>query len=268
VARLDELWVVSSFVADAFRTVTDASITTIPNVVPKLDGSTPDRARFGLPDDGLIVLFSFSASSSDARKNPWGVIEAFRRAFDERERGRIAHLVIKATNLADQPEMAEHLARAIDRVNGTLIDGDLSRADMDTLLATCDIYVSLHRSEGFGFGMAEAMSLGKPVIATGYGGNTDFMPAGAAAVVGYTTREITDHDHRFDSTFAQWYRPGRIWAEPNVDQAARWVRRLADDAQLRARMGARASAAIEATCSPRAVGDAMLRRLAEIGPMT
>lgn len=262
--RLDELWVVSSFVADAFRTVTEAPITVIPNVVPDLSGAEPDRARFNLPADGPLVLFSFSASSSDGRKNPWGVIDAFRRAFTPAERGRRAHLVIKAVDLADHPEMAAHLAEAVAGVNGTLIGEDLSRVDMNSLLATCDVYISLHRSEGFGLGMAEAMSLGKPVVATAYGGNTDFMPPGAAALIGYSMREVHDRDHRFGAQFSQWYRPGQIWAEPNVDQAARWLRRLADDQRLRQRMGRRAATAISETCSAEAVGAAMARRLAQI----
>lgn len=261
--RLDELWVVSSFVADAFRTVTDAPITVVPNVVPELDAA-PDRARFGLPADAVIAMFSFSASSSDARKNPWGVIEAFRRAFPAEERGERAHLVIKANDLADHPEMAAHLADAVASVRGTLISDELSRTDMNALLASCDVYVSLHRSEGFGLGMAEAMSLGKAVIATGYGGNIDFMPPGSAALVGYTMREISTGDHRFGAHFSQWYRPGQLWAEPNVEQAARWLRQLATDGALRARMGARAAEAIRATCSEQAVCATMVRRLEQI----
>ncbi|MGQ0839913.1 glycosyltransferase [Actinokineospora sp.] len=262
--RLDELWVVSSFVADAFRTATDIPITVIPNVVTQFDGVEADRARFALPDDQLVVLFSFSASSSDARKNPWGVIEAFRRAFRADERGRSAHMVIKVIDLHEFPELSVHLAEAVADVNGTLITADLTREEMDSLLASCDIYLSLHRSEGFGMGMAEAMALGKPVIATGYGGNVDFMPPGAAAVVGYDIRGITASDHRFGAKFAGWYRPGQLWAEPNVDQAARWLRRLADDPALRRAMGARGAEAVRATCSAEAVGAAMVRRLTEL----
>ncbi|MGH3470010.1 MAG: glycosyltransferase family 4 protein, partial [Thermocrispum sp.] len=263
--RLNELWVVSSFVADAFRTVTDIPITVVPNVVPRIRARA-DRTRLGLPDDALIVLFSFSAASSDARKNPWGAIEAFRRAFPAAERGRSAHLVIKAVDLADHPEMSQHLAEKVAAVDGLLISQDLAREDMDRLLASCDIYLSLHRSEGFGFGIAEAMSLGKPVIATGHGGNLDFMPPGAGATVGYTIREITDADHRFGPQFAQWYRPGQLWAEPDVNQAARWLRRMADDAGLRRTMGSRGAAAVRRLCSAEAVGATMLRRLAKIDP--
>lgn len=263
--RMDELWVLSSFVADAFRTATDMPITVIPSVVPQRPGIQGDRAKFGLPDDGLVVLFNFSASSSDARKNPWAVIEAFQQAFRPSERGTDAHLVIKAVDLHRFPELSAQLAQSVASVNGTLIGRDLTRADMDCLLATCDVYVSLHRSEGFGLGMAEAMAMGKPVIATGYGGNIDFMPPGSAAVVGYDIRPINDRDHRFGAEFGDWYRPGQLWAEPDVEQAARWLRRFAESETLRRTMGTRGAEAVKEVCSPKAVGAAMVKRLNEIG---
>ncbi|HEV8555700.1 MAG TPA: glycosyltransferase [Actinophytocola sp.] len=265
--RIDELWVVSSFVAEAFRTVTAKPIHVIPNVVTQFGRVRPDRAQFGLPEDALVVLFSFSASSSDARKNPWGVVEAFRRAFPASERGSRAHLVIKATDLDAFPELRGDLAAAIDEVNGTLINTDLTRAQMDSLIASCDIYASLHRSEGFGMGMAEAMALGKAVVATGYGGNTDFMPPGSAAMVGYDIRPITERDHRYAEYFGHWYRVGHLWAEPRVDQAARWLRRLAASDELRKSIGAKAIEAVRSTCSSAAVGAVMRRRLTQIDPV-
>jgi glycosyltransferase involved in cell wall biosynthesis len=210
------------------------------------------------------VLFTFSASSSDARKNPWAVIEAFRRAFQPDEQGTTAHLVIKANDLDRFPELATHLVQAIASVNGTLLSRQMSRADMDCLLATCDIYASLHRSEGFGLGMAEAMAMGKPVIATGYGGNVDFMPPGSAALVGYDIRPITHQDHRFGAEFGDWYTAGQLWAEPNVDQAARWLRWLAGSEKRRRAMGIRAAEAVRTSCSSEAVGATMARRLAEL----
>ncbi|WP_235921350.1 glycosyltransferase family 4 protein [Lentzea tibetensis] len=261
--RVDELWVVSSYVAEAFRTATSVPITVVPNVVTEIS-STPDRARFGLSEDAFVVLFTFSASSSDARKNPWGVIEAFKRAFAPHERGTTAQLVIKVVDLDIFPLMAAALQDAVASVNGILITGDLTRAEMDSLLASCDVYASLHRSEGFGMGMAEAMSIGKPVVATGYSGNTDFMPPGSAAMVGYTIRPITMADHRYDERFADWYRPGLLWAEPNVAQAAGWLRRLADSPALRARMGEAARQAIWERCSYEAVGKLIKSRVAEI----
>ncbi|CCH27399.1 Glycosyltransferase, family 4 [Saccharothrix espanaensis DSM 44229] len=261
--RLDELWVLSSFIADTFRTVTDIPIMVVPTVIPEVS-TAPDRARFGLAEDAFVVLFTFSASSSDARKNPWGVIDAFRRAFSADERGTTAQLVIKAVDLDIFPLMAAALSDAVASVGGTLIAENLSRAEMDSLLASCDVYASLHRSEGFGMGMAEAMLLGKPVVATGYGGNTDFMPPGAAATVGYDIRRITAKDHRYDDRFADWYRPGQLWAEPDVAQAGQWLRRLADSPALRARMGARAQQAIRAHSGAEAVGALMRDRIRTI----
>ncbi|MFF1611032.1 glycosyltransferase [Amycolatopsis sp. NPDC058278] len=262
---IDELWVVSSFVADAFRTITDKPITVVPNVVPLAPDAAGDRARFGLPEDGLIVLFTFSASSSDARKNPWAVIEAFRRAFPAGDRGTRAHLVLKANNLELFPKLDASLSEAVAGVGGTLLRREMSRADMDTLLATCDVYASLHRSEGFGLGMAEAMAMGKAVVATGFGGNTDFMPPGSAAVVGYDVRPIAAGDHRYGGAgFGDWYPVGQLWAEPDIDQAARWLRTLAGSPRLRAEMGRRAVRAIEAWSGPEAVGRIVTARLAQL----
>lgn len=261
---IDELWVLSSFVSDSFRTVTDIPIVVVPSVVPHAPGLAPDRARFDLPEDGLIVLFTFSASSSDARKNPWAVVEAFRRAFPPEDRGTKAHLVLKVNNLERFPELDAALSAAVASVDGTLLRREMSREDMDTLLATCDVYTSLHRSEGFGMGMAEAMAMGKAVVATGFGGNIDFMPPGSAAVVGYDVRPISKHDHRYGAEFGDWYTVGQLWAEPDIDQAARWLRRLADSPRLRAEMGARAIRAIQDWSSPEAVGRIMTERLAQL----
>lgn len=261
---IDELWVVSSFVADAFRTMTDKPITVVPNVVPQAPDVAGDRARFGLPQDGVVVLFTFSASSSHARKNPWAVIEAFRRAFPPGEGATKAHLVLKANNLELFPELDASLSEAVAAAGGTLIRQEMSRADMDTLLATCDVYASLHRSEGFGLGMAEAMAMGKAVVATGFGGNVDFMPPGAAAVIGYDVRPISAADHRFGAGFGDWYSVGQLWAEPDIDQAARWLRTLADSPRLRSEMGRRAIRAIRAWSGPEAVGRIVTTRLAQL----
>jgi glycosyltransferase involved in cell wall biosynthesis len=261
---IDELWLISQFVSDAFRTVTDIPITVVPNVVPQAPDVAGNREMFGIPEDGLVVLFTFSASSSDARKNPWAVIEAFRRAFPADERGTKAHLVLKANDLPRFPELDTALSAAVASVGGTLLRREMSRADMDTLLATCDVYASLHRSEGFGLGMAEAMAMGKPVVATGFGGNVDFMPPGAAAVVGFEARPIGPNDHRFGGGFGDWYTVGQLWADADVDQAARWLRKLADSPRLRAEMGAKAAEAIREFCSPAAVAKVINRRLAEL----
>jgi glycosyltransferase involved in cell wall biosynthesis len=145
-----------------------------------------------------------------------------------------------------------------------LISDNLTRPQMDALLNSCDVYLSLHRSEGFGLGMAEAMSLGKAVVATAFGGNTSFMTSEVACLVGYRMRPIVEDDHLTQPVYKRVYRPGRWWAEPDVDQAASWLRLLADDVGFRRELGRRAADHIAQVASPLAVGEAMAARLREL----
>lgn len=263
-SRINELWVVSSYVAQAFRTITEIPIRVLPNIVEPPPETIEDRASFGLPHDRLLVLFTFSASSSDARKNPWAVIDCFIRAFGTDPGQNDAHLVMKVNDLHRFPDLANELSSAMSKVGGTLITDELRRSDMDSLLQSCDIYLSLHRSEGFGLGMAEAMSFGKPVIATAYGGNLDFMPHGSAIPVGYDIRKIEEADHRLGPEFLTWYETGQLWAEPNVEQASRWLRWLANSDERRSVIGKRGAETIRTYCDSERVGLAMSDRITEI----
>lgn len=260
--RVDEVWVASDLVKYTFKALGDKPVRVFPAVVPAIVTS-PMSEDLNLPD-GLRVLFTFDARSSVARKNPFGCVEAFKRAFTESERGATAHLIVKVQCGDRYAGLNDEIRRAVEDVNGTLIDTDLERSQMDALLDACDIYLSLHRSEGFGLGMAEAMSLGKAVIATAFGGNTSYMTPETAALVGFRMRKITAEDHILQPTYNKVYRPGRWWAEPDVDQAARWLRLLADDAELRTSFGQRAARHIVEVAGPEAVGKTMADRLVEI----
>ncbi len=135
--------------------------------------------------------------------------------------------------------------------NIRLIEGMLPAADMAGLMAAADIVISLHRSEGFGLVPAQAMALGKPVIATGWSGNLDFMNSNNSALVSYALVPVHDPEGDFKSG-------DQKWAEPNVDEAAEWLRRLAGDAALRARMGAAASD-VAAQLSPKHFASAVAK---------
>ncbi|MBM7519391.1 glycosyltransferase family 4 protein [Nocardioides nitrophenolicus] len=265
--RVDEVWAASDLVAGTFRALGSKPVRMIPAVVPPVEAPPLDPEIARLPD-GLRVLFTFDANSSVARKNPFACVEAFRRAFGPGERGSSAHLVVKALSSDNYPGLSGELAEAVASVAGTLISDDLPRPQMDALLDSCDIYLSLHRSEGFGLGMAEAMSLGKAVVATAFGGNTSFMTMDTAGLVGFDMREIVEADHVLQPAYRRVYRPGRWWAEPDVDQAAAWLRLLADDPDLRRAMGERAATHIREVAGPLAVGRAMATRLAEIAAET
>ena len=138
-----------------------------------------------------------------------------------------------------------------------VIDRMLSGQAVFGLRSVCDAYISLHRSEGLGIGMAECMAQGKPVIATGYSGNLEFMTCDNSCLVDYTRIPVRPGDY-FD------YEPGWFWADPDIDQAARYMVRLLDEPGYRNRISERAAADTAGRYHPRAVGAAVTQRLAEL----
>jgi len=224
------VWVPSPFTADAVAPLLPRRPAVVPHplaAVPPAP-SALDRAAFGLPEDAVVVLVSFNLASSFERKNPLAAIAAFRAAFGDRP-DRL--LLLKIGNPGQHPDdFARVAAAAAAAPNIRLETRTLPAADLHALTAACDIVLSLHRSEGFGLVPAEAMLLGKPVIATGWSGNMTFMDASSAALVTY--RLVPAEDPR------QVY-VGACWAEPDQADAVAHLRRLADDAAARASLGAR-----------------------------
>jgi glycosyltransferase involved in cell wall biosynthesis len=264
IARVDELWVGSRFTAAAFRGYTDKPIHVMPVPIETAADPHLNRGDFGLPEDACLFFFHFDANSSPARKNPWAVIRAFDRAFNQSERCGKVRLVIKALNLGRLPETRERLTREITAVGGILIDENLKRSEMDALIGLCDVYTSLHRSEGFGMGMAEAMLLGLPVVATGYSGNMEFMTQANSCLTGYRLRHVDNEDLAQHPGLEWIYELGQLWADPDVGHATRWMRWLFENPTARRRIGAAASATIRSRYSHEAAGLAMSTRLAEL----
>jgi glycosyltransferase involved in cell wall biosynthesis len=196
-----------------------------------------DRAAFGLPDDAVVVLVSFNLASSFARKNPLGAIAAFRAAFGNR-RDRI--LLLKVGHPGHFPADFAQLRQAVGDAPNIRVDTDeLPRADRHALTRSADIVLSLHRSEGFGLVPAEAMLLGRPVIATAWSGNMDFMDETSAALVGYRLIPARDPRGVFEADGAEW-------AEPSPTDAVAQLRWLADDAEARRALGGRGQAMAQA----------------------
>ena len=188
-----------------------------------------DRAAFGLPGDAVVVLVSFNLASSFNRKNPFGAVAAFRGAFGDRP-DRI--LVLKVGHPEHAPADFARLAQMARAPNIRLDTRTLAPADRHALTACADIVLSLHRGEGFGLVLAEAMALGKPVIATGWSGNTDFMDNSNAALIGYRLAPARDDRAVYRG----------LWAEPDIAEAAMLLRSFADNPALRRDIGARARA--------------------------
>jgi len=199
-------------------------------------GVAPARARFGLPEKSILFVISFDAASDLDRKNPWAAIEAFNEAFIQ---GEDACLVIKVSDSLPSSQSRDALSRLREAAAAghsmIINESPLSYAEVLSLYASCDVYVSLHRSEGLGLGPMEAMLLGKPVIATGWSGNTEFMDDGNACLVGSTLREVQSPVYR-----ALLAGKPAVWAEPSIDDAVFWMRRLYVDEKLRAEIGGKA----------------------------
>jgi glycosyltransferase involved in cell wall biosynthesis len=161
------------------------------------------------------------------------------------------------------------LNRAVAHVGGILLEEPYSRRQIDGLMHCADAYISLHRAEGFGLGMAEAMYLGKPVIATNYSGNIDYMTAENSYPVRYHLRPIAEEDHRYqpDPGSRAVYEPGQLWAEPDVTDAASWMEHLYHHQDEGRNRGQRAAAEIRRFCSPDVVGQLIDARLQEIEAM-
>lgn len=249
---IDEVWTYSQHSAAGIREVVDKPVHIVPLPVVERRPSGKGRAGLGLPDEGFLFLFCFDYYSIFDRKNPLAVVEAFCRAFSP---GEGPSLVIKSINgdakVLDQERL--HSA-AVDRPDIHLWDGYLDVADQRALVAACDAYVSLHRAEGFGYTMAEAMLLGKPVIATGYSGNLEFMTPDNSILIGHTPVRIGDG--------AEPYPAGAIWADPDVEEAAVAMRKVVEDPSYGRSLGERAQHDIKTHHSPEARGPLVGARLA------
>lgn len=231
-ALMDEIWVSSRFVEQTCRRALPGKVIRyIPLPVPEPLPSAADRAAFGLPAERFTVLVAFDLSSHWARKNPEGAIAAFRRAFPD---PAAAHLVLKVAGGDQRPDQLERLrALTAELPNLTIIDRELPAGDLAALMRCCDVLLSLHRSEGLGLFIAEAMWLGLPVIATGWSGVMDMLTPENALLVKFRMVPVRPADYPSVPR-------GAKWAEPDVDHAAECLRRLAEDADLKGRLRARA----------------------------
>jgi glycosyltransferase involved in cell wall biosynthesis len=230
---LDEVWTPSDYVRDAVARRAHVPVLVAPLPIERPAAPALSREDLGLPP-GFVFLFLFDFVSAE-RKNPLAVVEAFRRAFAP---GEGPTLVLKSINGRERkPHELERLETAASgRPDIVVLDGYVSAAERDAFLASCDCFVSLHRSEGFGLTMAEAMSHGKPVIATGYSGNLEFMDERTCHLVPYDLVEVPE----------QWWAhtPGAQWADPDLDAAAESMRRVFEDEEAARRRGELARAEI------------------------
>ena len=253
-ACVHEVWAPSRFTAAALERLTPGRVRVVPHALA-LAPPVParlDRHAFGLPEAAVIVLVSFSLASAFERKNPLAAIEAFRKAFGDRA-DRV--LLLKVGHAGHYPHDMGRLREAIAGSGNIRMHTELlAEPESHALTRLCDIVLSLHRSEGFGLVPAEAMMLGRAVVATDWSATSEFLDASCGVPIGYRLVPARDPRGIFEA-------PAAVWADADTDEAARVLRRLADCPEQREALGHAARQA----AGRRFDGEGLRQALAEIG---
>ena len=249
---LDEIWVPSAFVLEAVASVSPIPVFKVPHAVEFSVDPSITRSSFGIPENAFAVLVMYDFHSYRYRKNPEAAIAAYKIAA---RHTRNACLVIKTINAHHYTADYDALKQSVEDLSSVIfLDEVFSRDKIYALEANCDCMISLHRAEGFGLGPAEMMYLGKPVIATGWSGNMEFMNSMNSFPVNYCLKPL---DHSVGV-----YESGIEWAEPDIEHAAHCLTRLLSDPLLSKQIGHRARTTIETSLSPKVVGLQYRARLA------
>lgn len=252
--RCDELWTATEFIAKGLRERYRKPVHVFFPGVELPDFRRYPRQHYGLAEDAFVFLFAFHMTSITERKNPLGLMRAFKKAFGSVQTKAL--LLIKTSFGSSHPHELKRLMDEACDANIRIIDEVYSMDETLSLMDVSDVYISLHRSEGLGLTMAESMLLGKPTIATRFSGNLDFMDDNNSLLIDYESVIL-------EKTIPP-YSAGLAWAKPSEDQAAAHMRRLFDDRQFARDLGARAKADLEHRLNYRATGRLMAERVRAI----
>lgn len=254
---VDEIWAPSSFIKRCLEPISPVPITIIPYGINALTNPTYNRSYFKLPQNQFLFLCMYDVNSVMERKNPLGAINAFMTAFSPNQND--VGLIIKVNN-GNDTDLTKIQNYTKEYSNIYLIDRTLTKMEVNSLIECSNAFVSLHRSEGFGLGIAEAMYLGVPAIATNWSANTDFMTEDNSCPVNFRFTDVGDQYFHSKS--------GQRWAEPNTEHAAYYMKRLFNDSEYRNFISSNAQQFIQTFFSPRASADKMINRLYEIGTVS
>lgn len=253
---VDEIWTPSEFASSCIRRVTDKPVLTIPYCVTAPTEEQYNREYFDLPEDKFLFLVMYDTNSTMARKNPMGAIQAFQRAFSPEDR-RVG-LVLKMNN-PRQEDLEELKASFGAYQNVYYITEIMDKVVVNSLIRAVDVFVSLHRAEGFGLVMAEAMLNGTPCIATNWSSNTEFMNEEVACMVDYefTILEQTSPP----------YEKGARWADANIETAASYMQKLVGEPEYYQMLSVKGKQYIEEKLGMEQAVTAIRNRVEEIKRM-
>jgi hypothetical protein len=228
-ALVDEIWTASTFVAEQIRRVCTTPVRITGHSVDVSDVRQIDRRSLGISGDAFVTHFAFDANSTVARKNPNGAIDAFEAAFGT---DPTAIFLLKIRNFQQVTYLARQgcpnalgLLNRIERLpNIIVIDSEWDRPSTLGLIQLADCFISLHRSEGFGYALAEALLLGTPLIAPDYSGPQDFLTPDNSYLVDAKPLEVRPGEYFY-------WQPDMAWSDPNIDQAAEHLWRIKESAK-------------------------------------
>lgn len=255
---VDEIWAPSRYVKNSYSSIGASTGINIHYVPLAVDIPRPTenlRNKYALPNDSFLFYLMFDGNSWLSRKNPIAGVKAFREAFSDQLNG--VGLVIKAMNIRPgQPMWEDILAMTSNDDRIHIITDTLSRQEVINLMASCDAYISLHRSEGFGRVIAEAMLLGQPTVTTNYSGNVDFCNSETSFLVNGDLVPLLQGEYVFSE--------GQYWCDPDIRQAVGCLREVFEDEGKRRRIADAGKKFIKANFSIDAVGDIYRKRFAAV----
>lgn len=257
---MHEFWAMSTFVQQSVQSKVPIPVLFMPYAIDFIIPSIKNRSKFNLPENKFLFIFTFDMSSLCSRKNPCATIKAFQLAFSTKEKD--VGLVLKFVTIRDDKKHKAEKQKILKLINNHhsiyVIDKILSDSEIKELIFCCDVYISLHRAEGFGMGMAQAMKMGKPVIATNYSGNTDFTKPETACVVDYKLVPIKPDEFCL-------YEPGQVWAEPEIEHASEYMKKLYYDNDFYHKTASAGKQFIDQNYNNTLIGQRFLSRLLLLG---
>ena len=259
--RFDEVWAPSQFILEAIEPTIKLPVIHMPQAVELTVSALLGRRHFGIPEDAFVCLFYFDFSSYAERKNPFAMLEAFEKLVAERPHSAL-HAVVKYKGGDDQNPDRKALEARLRALGSRVqsITRELSDNEIKNLVRCADVFVSLHRAEGFGRGPAEAMIMGRAAVATNYSGNLEFMTPETSRLVDYKLIPVAEGAYLFGE--------GQVWADPSVDHAVQLIGELMDDPAETRALGQRARRHMHTHFSTRAIGLRYTARLEELAALT